>query len=68
MIKTIIPSILVEESLLGEVPYAGAFVLVHLEQDGVLLQWLHQSAFEGRLDEPSSPSSFVLVDEAFACF
>jgi hypothetical protein len=63
MIKIIIPSILVEEA-----PYVRAFALVRLGQDDILLQWLRQSAFEDRLVEPSSPSSFVLVDEASPCF
>jgi hypothetical protein len=45
-----------------------AFDLVRLEQDGVLVQWLRQSAFEDQPVGPSSPSSFVLADELSPCF
>ena len=55
-------------SPLDEAPYVGAFDLAHLEQGGVLLQWLRQSAFEGQLVGSSSPSSFVLADEPSPCF
>jgi hypothetical protein len=55
-------------SLLNEAPCVGAFILVHLERDGVLLQWLRRSAFEDQLAGPFFPSSFVLVDEASPCF
>jgi hypothetical protein len=50
--------------LLDEAPCIGAFVLAHLKQDGVLLQWLRQSTFAGQLAEPFFPSSFALADEA----
>ena len=49
---------------LGAAICAGAFDFAHLEQDDVLLQWLHQSAFVGQLAEPFFPSYFGLVDEA----
>jgi hypothetical protein len=49
--------------LLDEAPCARAFVLAHLEQDDVLLQWLRQFASEGRLVGLFSPS-FALADEA----
>jgi hypothetical protein len=68
MIKIIIPSIVVEQALLMKFPVLGTFDLARLEQGGVLLQWLRQSAFEGQLVGPYSPSSFALADEASPCF
>jgi hypothetical protein len=51
MMGIIIPSIIIKQSFLMKLPVL-AFVLAHLEQDGVLLQWLRQSAFAGQLAEP----------------
>jgi hypothetical protein len=53
---------------LDEALCAGAFDFGYLEQDVEALQRLHLSAFEDRLDEPSSPSSVEPVDGASPFF
>jgi hypothetical protein len=68
MMEIVIPSILVEEAFLMKLPMLEPLFSVRSEQDGVLLQWLHRSAFEDQLVGPSSPSFFVLADEVSPCF
>jgi hypothetical protein len=68
MIKIIIPSIVVEQALLMKLPVLGPSILLVLSKVTYFLGGFVNSAFEGQLVGPSSPSSFALADEASPCF